>query len=1211
MRTPRPSIYRDALQVSPERIALMTDVDLTRLMGELLKAQAYKCRSPLNEIRVNTEGRASDDGCDGWSAKPQTPDDWLGSTHTCWQFKAGSAGQPARLAGEVTKRIPRETLTKGGRFIVVTSGSKNGKQGEKARLKKLIDDAKAAKIPVEQIQVIGSERLTNWCNQHPAIAAHWGGRREGLWTLEDWSNSDEHQVPWQALSNVQAKIDEQKANLDFFEGSVCHLHLQGRPGVGKTRFALELCRAAAWHKAVIYIRQASDIRLPELIDSAVDDTGIQLVVVADEVQPDQLLPLRDSIGRSNGRVRLITIGHSASPDPRRIPALEVQPLASDPMRRVIAGWYPPMPREHIDFVVCFADGYVRLARLAADAVARNPNMNVTELLEQNEIRMFLDRMLGSEDREALYVVAVLDSVGWTEDKKEEGWAIAQHLGLDWNRVQATVERFHRFSGIVPRGGRYRYISPTPLGIHLASEAWNTYPDLLRSLPGVLPSERAQDAYYDRLRSISSSPQARSYAREELAFFFRVGAFVDALAVRRWSVLSSADPDNAASNAFRALAGTSLKERRQIKDHARREMVWTLARLAWRSSSFEDAVKALALLAESENEAWTNNASNEFVARFQIFLGGTAVPYIERLSVIDNIIEERRPSLVSLAVQALGQVGRQEFSRTESGVLSDELPEEEWQPPTAKEHVESVQAALNKLIEIAQFGIADIQEDLVAAAGNISWLLRQIAVKELVAQFFKVVYGLYPQTREPLRKIIAEMLHREKKFLKEMTAEELRELESLHSHFEDPSLGARLHQFIGDSLIHRAGEIDFKPLAEEILSARHVLAEHWSWLTSGDATKAWWLGEALGEADSEDELAQTLPLLPENGRDLRLLCGYINTRRRLMGDKWYDSWMRSQFKREPKPVALLFEAAWRCGVTEITVSILISVLESCQVETYIVEQLTFGCVTDDLSRGALEKLLRAMVAAGHSRAAIGILRHRLEDHGTEIECWKSLALELVISSEVVRSGDTMTDYYWQEVAFMIVKDFPREIATAIFQEQVNDGFPGWFAEFTAAKSVLLACAERDPDEVWQGLQLYLLSRDTALRLSIGLPRGVLECLPADDILEWVAEAPVDRAAMMARFTNKDISSDETLASRILGTYGNYEQVASAFFGDYVSGTWVGSSAFHYAKLAKDLCEVAGRTALPKLRRWATKSAKSLRKMAERDHQREEEEEIGRR
>jgi len=298
----RQSVFREALQVSPDRIASLDEGDLNVLMRELLCAQAYRCGAAVNEIRVNTEGRAKDDGCDGWSPKPTSVDEWLGAANTCWQFKAGSAGEPARLKGEATKRIPKETLAASGRFVVVANGSTNGKKGEDDRLKKLRSEAQAAGLPTNAIEVFGSERLTNWCNQHPAVAARWAGRPDGLWRLEDWQRSDEHQVPWQSTPAVQQVIAARRQDLDFATGSVQHLHIQGPPGVGKTRFALELCRDADWRGAVIYVRQASDIRLTELLDGATTDMGARLLVVADEVQAEQLRPLRDSVGRGQGRL---------------------------------------------------------------------------------------------------------------------------------------------------------------------------------------------------------------------------------------------------------------------------------------------------------------------------------------------------------------------------------------------------------------------------------------------------------------------------------------------------------------------------------------------------------------------------------------------------------------------------------------------------------------------------------------------------------------------------------------------------------------------------------------------------------------------------------------------------------------------------------------------------------------------------------------------
>jgi hypothetical protein len=431
MSEPGRSIFRNALQVSQARVAAMDEGELNLFMKMLFEAQANKCHSPANQIRINTQEKAADDGCDGFTAAPQKPDDWLGVDNTCWQFKSGSSGQPAELKGEVLKEIPRDTLLKSGRFVLVASASTSGMKGEQDRLDVLIREATDVGIASNKIDVIGSERLTHWCNQHPAVAAHWCGRPHGLWTFEDWSNSDEHQVPWQQPPGVDTDFDKRRAELQFETGSVLHLHIKGPAGVGKTRFALELCRGAPWRSEVIYFRQASDYRLAELIDSVAPEVEVQLVVVADEVQLEQLQVLRDSVGRANGRVRLITIGHCSTPDPNRIPSIAIKPLDRQVMQGVITGWYPAMPREHVDFVTTFADGYVRLARLAANAVVQSPSMDVRGLLRREEIRGFFNRMLGTENRRALHVVAVLTSVGWTGEVQREGEAVAK---TSWPRL---------------------------------------------------------------------------------------------------------------------------------------------------------------------------------------------------------------------------------------------------------------------------------------------------------------------------------------------------------------------------------------------------------------------------------------------------------------------------------------------------------------------------------------------------------------------------------------------------------------------------------------------------------------------------------------------------------------------------------------------------------------------------------------------------------
>ncbi len=136
-------------------------------------------------------------------------------------------------------------------------------------------------------------------------------------------------------------------------------------------------------------------------------------------------------------------------------------------------------------------------------------------------------------------------------------------------------------------------------------------------------------------------------------------------------------------------------------------------------------------------------------------------------------------------------------------------------------------------------------------------------------------GAYPEAREPLRRAIAEIIHSERNHWKDLSAKELGELQKLHARFEAPSLGARLQQHVGQTSWYREEQPDLRPLAKELLSAPKVLMEQWPWLTSGDASDAWRLGEAFAAVDSEGDLAETLPSLPGGGSDLRLLCGLTN------------------------------------------------------------------------------------------------------------------------------------------------------------------------------------------------------------------------------------------------------------------------------------------------------------------------------------------------
>lgn len=780
------------------------------------------------------------------------------------------------------------------------------------------------------------------------------------------------------------------------------------------------------------------------------------------------------------------------------------------------------------------------------------------------------------------------------------------LGLDWNVVRRQVDDFQRRLGIAPRGGRLRYISPAPLAIHLAVEAWTTHPDRMKTLPDVLPTEEAQEVYYERLQTIAGHPQARRFTREQLSSFFRLEDYLDARAARRWSMLASADPALAARDLAKALIASSTSARSSLVGRARREVVWGLVRLAWKAAAFRDATLALALLAEAENETWGNNASAEFVNRFKVFLGGTAVPYLRRLDVLDDLVSFGRPGSTRLVIRALAEIGNRHETRMGGEPLAGEAPEPEWRPATGREHLECVAAALTRLAAIARSGESVLETDLVKAVSDLTMLLRDEPVRSLVAGFIEEIRDAYPHSRETLRRAVAEVLAGERKYWQELNESDVEAIEALHHRLEDQSLGARLRQFVGPSEWDETGP-DLRGLATELLGDRDTLASEWPWLTSGDAGEAWRLDEALGLVDSSGDLAQILSDLKGAGRDYRALCGYVGKRRQLVGDEWFEDWVGARMAGGARAIPLLVETTWRCGATEFTARMLARAVREHDVDELAAGQLGLGRWHEGVSQETLRDVLTALNERGHTATTIAVLGHRLKSHSEELESWREIAQGLVLRSELVRSS-RMTAYYWKAVALRLLPGGAADIAAAFLREQADRSSGNWFVQYSEARTVLSECVSADPVGVWRNLVSYLRSPGEAYAFAIGFPLSLLEGIPVPEVQAWVSAGPKHRAAIIATLAPKNLATDETLASWLLAEYGDDEDVERAFFSSFVSGSWWGSASVHWGQLAVVVDEVATRTALPRLRRWAERAGEQLRGMAERDREREDEEGI---
>lgn len=158
--------------------------------------------------------------------------------------------------------------------------------------------------------------------------------------------------------------------------------------------------------------------------------------------------------------------------------------------------------------------------------------------------------------------------------------------------------------------------------------------------------------------------------------------------------------------------------------------------------------------------------------------------------------------------------------------------------------------------------------------------------------------------------------------------------------------------------------------------------------------------------------------------------------------------------------------------------------------------------------------------------------------------------------------------------------------------------------SGAEEVLRKCAEEDPSGVWEAMQSHLPLK--AELFAIGFPSDIITKLPREDIMAWISQQPDQHALAVAHLCKVDLSHDATLSSTILGKFGDNERVAEAFFNKYISGPFWGPISVRWYQFAESLMQLANRTGLPKLARWARRYADRLTTMAE-DFRRQEEEE----
>jgi hypothetical protein len=351
-------------------IASLTGEELVRLLNLLIAEGGRRSKIPPDRIDTTIRINVPDGGADAIINTGRKRSRWLGRGLTAWQFKRRWPG-PARLGKEMQKgHAVQDVFRRGGGYALVLGEDlvPTDREKKEEQLRAIAAEAGSR----GEVRLFAARQVAPWASEVPAALL------ELRPALRNFSRADyvlreaRHSVNFEPDELREAIIQAIGEALFGDDPVTTHAQIQGQPGVGKTRLALELVRRLGLDQVTLYSADVSSSR--ELFGWVEMNDYVQAVVIVDECDEAEALALAEWGGRCQGRLRLITVGAAPKSgvglrSPSQGHVYDLNPLEQQAMERVVRAVSSILSPEHVRWIASKTRGFVKLAVVVAEAIA--------------------------------------------------------------------------------------------------------------------------------------------------------------------------------------------------------------------------------------------------------------------------------------------------------------------------------------------------------------------------------------------------------------------------------------------------------------------------------------------------------------------------------------------------------------------------------------------------------------------------------------------------------------------------------------------------------------------------------------------------------------------------------------------------------------------------------------------------------------------------
>jgi hypothetical protein len=1208
------------MEISAKEIEDLEPPQFIDFINSLINAEAHLLGIPTTKLKLNSYITHGDGGVDGRidDLEKHGNNEWIPSGLSVWQFKTDRShtnASPSKLKEEASKERVLQALRAGGRYVVAIARICDDPMRSE-RENALRDTIKANGCNPNLVTLLTADDLKRWAVKHysllllPFFMRPFG---ECL-RMEKWELDSLQRGTFVTDPRRQEIIDKLSRFVGE-NGSPLHKRIFGQRGIGKTRVVMEALRLPGIRSRVIYIPQ------PESIPSDFwpflrEKTESTTILAVDECEEDEVSRLKQQADACEGRVRLITIGTGdifLSEQSENY--LSLGRLDDAAIHKILETQFTSLSPTQIDWVVRLTAGFVRLTVTCAEAIAKNPSIDLTQLTRVPEINRLLDFLLPeTSERKVMQALSLLTRVGFEEQVISEGKALASFVEVPWSEFASVAERM-RHRGLVNRKGRYRYVTPTLLAAWLAAEIWSARTDEVRTLLATLPTQESKDAFLERIKDLGADERTQVVIRALLSEknLRSIDQLDDERTSKIFSMLALADPKPALNSLERLFEWVTI-DRISNFVAGRRNIVYALDYIKWFKDTFFGASRILLALAEAENETFGNNATGIWEGLFRVHLGGTEVPAIDRIPILEETLGSSSPARRVLALKAIAASMALHEIRG-SGIESNgtrPVPAE-WHPRTYGE----IWEVYRKMLQLVDRAMRDEVPEVSKEARKVTiQSARAITAIGLADEAIDRLEVLKPQNADDhreLRDAVRTILEYETKILKVPQKERLIAIEGK---LAGDSYHDRLRRWVGrwsfgDWTIQKR-EGDASPqaraaeLAEEVIKNPTELQSELDWLVSDEAQNVGFFGRRLGELDQNHVFLNDL--VTKSRRHSQLLLGTYLGGRNAAGDRETVARLLDQWTETDEQLADSILIA--TSIMEPSHRNLVRILQLRKkgwIQIGPLTRLVWTGWAEKLPTNDLHDFLECLLAENDkvsTEAALSLLTRRLSLSPADAEilapsAWKALAQNTSLQGN-------MAQYYWREVSKHYEKIDPVKLSDIVLELYKDEN--SLFHQDDDVMQALSEATKLKPREIWNKVSDVLLRKDrAAYRLLLGLQYWYVRIFESNFLLEWAEKRKPDGPQLLSSLTVPAGVPMDQLTRQLLIKYGHDDRVRDQLYSNYLTGAFTGSMTA-WLKNKMEIAQQWTSDSDGEVAKWARSIVNSLSQQIAKSQTREEEEDL---